>query len=234
MSLTCYIIHTHTLSAEVLRKYVEDTEGLELAGVAHNTRQAVNKLLWGDIQADFTFLDIEMQEMNGPEIVRSIGHCTQVVLLTDHKEPVSQTACSGIPEYLTKPLNYLDFLQCIVKVKSAVIVKRTISCSSGFIFTPGNGKGARIKIPIDDIIYIKAASNYLHFVLKDRSVMSYATLEKVMASLPQQMFCRVHRSYAVHLKMIANLDAFSVTMLNGSDIPIGKTYRKAFKERIMA
>jgi len=232
MKLSCYIVDTPPVSLELIKTYIEKTDSLELLGIEYNPLQAVHMLRTGKIKADLTFLDIEMPELSGIELAGLVGNHTKVVFTTEHRQYGAEAFELNALDYLLKPVTYERFLTCIEKARSVLGISKIVNEQPRYLFIRGTGKGARIRIMLDEIIYIKGSSNYLNFVMKDRTITSYATMENTLAFLPANQFCRVHKSYTVNIAMIDQTDAVTAIMYNGAEIPLGRTYKKEFQRII--
>lgn len=228
MILTCYIVDDIPVSLELIKAYIEQTPGLELAGTETDSVRAMEQLIRGEVQADLTFLDIEMPVLNGMQVAEIVGKHTRVVFTTGHSKYGPDAFALNALDYLMKPVSYERFLQTIGKARELLGNGKTDKEPSRFLFIPGTGKGSRIKLLFDDIIYIKADSNYINYVLRDRTIMSYCSMENAVKALPAHQFCRVHRSYAVNIAMIDKIEAQAAIMIDGTEIPLGRKYKKEF------
>lgn len=59
--------------------------------------------------------------------------------------------------------------------------------------------GYRVKLPVTDILFLKARDKYVEVVTVNKTYIIRASLGKVEAGLFPELFCRVHRSYIVNL-----------------------------------
>jgi two-component system LytT family response regulator len=85
-----------------------------------------------------------------------------------------------------------------------------------------------------EITFLEAASNYCVIHYSNKKVVCSKTLAEVTSRISLANFFRVHRSYVINLDHIQSINKglLSITMENGSEIPISRTNRKAIKEKI--
>jgi DNA-binding LytR/AlgR family response regulator len=88
-------------------------------------------------------------------------------------------------------------------------------------------------VPFSDVLFITAKKNYSEIFLNNRQrICAYATISRLESSLPDSLFCRVHRSYIVSLRSIQEFDHNSV-YIYGNEIPISKPYFETLIKKVM-
>lgn len=86
-------------------------------------------------------------------------------------------------------------------------------------------------IYLTDIFYIQFEGRYAKFVTSKFTYLLPTTLKALEASLPQDLFCRVHRAYIVQMPSIISVSE-DLIHLENRDIPLGKLYRKELFARM--
>lgn len=89
-----------------------------------------------------------------------------------------------------------------------------------------------VTVALADIRYIESMSEYVKIYLDsqpDPLVVLYS-LKRLSAELPASRFMRIHRSYIVALDRIREANASSVVLDSPVTLPVGESYRPAFKE----
>lgn len=96
------------------------------------------------------------------------------------------------------------------------IVKEYMFVRDGYIFR---------KIFFADLLYLESDANYVTLHLKSqKKVMVRSTLNDFMDQLDQEMFIRIHRSYAVNINLVDDVFPAEVSV-SGVKIPVGKSYK---------
>ncbi|MFT4833137.1 MAG: DNA-binding LytR/AlgR family response regulator [Psychroserpens sp.] len=88
-----------------------------------------------------------------------------------------------------------------------------------------------VKIIIKDIQYIEAERNYSRIYCCDKSFLLVITLKDLDKKLPQEHFIRIHRSYVINLSQVDEVANTHVVIARKA-VPLSKTYRKNFMERL--
>jgi DNA-binding LytR/AlgR family response regulator len=100
--------------------------------------------------------------------------------------------------------------------------------SRGEMLQLSNGR-EDFQIPLGQIRYMKAASNYVEVHAEARRYLVYGQLKRIEALLPPTRFARIHRSYIVAFERVRTLNASSVT-LEDVELPLGRVFRESFLE----
>lgn len=88
-------------------------------------------------------------------------------------------------------------------------------------------------IPFDEVLYITAKSNYCEIVTIDKKkFLGNVTLGYIHQKLPENLFCRIHRSYIISLTKIDWLDHKSVTIAY-EKLPLSKEGFKEITQRVL-
>lgn len=232
-NLSCYIIDDQFPNLMLIEKYIDETEGLSLAGQETDPITAMNLLLDGEITADITFLDIDMPGISGLELATMIGHLTSIIFITGHRQYAPEAFMLNAIDYLLKPISYTRFAEAVEKARNKNGSLPKPQKLSASFFINGTGKGSWIKVDYNDILYIKGESNYVNYVLKDKAILSYCSMEKAEKKVVAHNFIRLHKSYIVNIDHIVKLDGSGVTVSNGESLPIGRNYKEEVMRRLL-
>lgn len=85
-------------------------------------------------------------------------------------------------------------------------------------------------IDLAGIYYLKSYGNYVKIVTQIETFVVKITTNRLENTLPEEMFIRVHKSYIVNIKMIHNVSEEMILLLDQTNIPIGKTYKRYVKK----
>ena len=183
-------------------------------------------------------LDIQMPDLTGLELVKSLEKKPAIIFTTAYSEYAVDAFNLGVSDYLLKPFDFPRFIQAINKAIGHVPPKPenahvpaadTISKSNDFITVKADYK--LYKINYDDLLFIEGQHEYVTFHTKERRITALFALKDLEEMLPKDRFVRVHKSYIVSFKHIQELDKSDVT-LNGTKIPVGASYRDELLARL--
>ena len=159
-----------------------------------------------DTHPDVLFLDIEMPDINGLQLVRMLAdHSVIPVFITSHPEFAIEGFEIEAFDYLLKPLTADRFARCALRLRDFFRLR-----SQAFAFAREQETGSivikqgheKCKLHINDILYLEAMKDYTRIVLPDRQYLVLTTLTDMQERLPVEKFVRIHRSYIVHTEKI--------------------------------
>lgn len=181
---------------------------------------------------DLIFLDIEMPEMTGIELTKTLsGKETIIIFTTSKKEYALEAFELNIADYLLKPIMPVRFLQAVSKAQTILESKKenVEITRDEFLFVRDSNITRRLKL--DDIFYAEAMGDYVKFYTKEKMFAIHGKMKTAEERLPKDHFIRVHRSYIVSVGKIDTLQDGGI-MINGKFIPVADAYRKALNTRM--
>jgi two-component system, LytTR family, response regulator len=233
MNLTCYLIDDEKPALDILQGFIQRTPGVTLGGLASNPLAGLEEIT-NQGQIDAAFIDIDMPELDGLQLAHLLPARTQVIFTTAFRQYGPEAFSINAADYLLKPVSYERFLLCIQKLKNgADLSKLTTKEPQAFYIKSGN-KGKLYRILTEEVVYVEAALNYLHFFTGQERITTYMSLTEVAGQLPAQNFFRVHKSFIVNTKMIQSLEQNHIRMKNQAVVPVGRAFRQAFMSYIEA
>jgi len=224
--MNCIIVDDDKLSIRVLEEFVRKTSDLHLMGSFTSAIDAINFINAHPEEVNIIFLDIEMPEMSGIDLLEVVSNPPQVIIVSSKEKYALNAFDYDVTDYLLKPVHYSRFFKAIERArkKSAQIAVDQISKDE--IFIKKNSSLVRLKY--DEILWIEALENYVIFnTFNDRFTIHF-TMKAIEQRLPAKKFTRVHRSFIVNTSSI-NLIEDNAIIIKTQDgpksIPIGKSYR---------
>lgn len=221
----CLIIEDEPLAAEILQEYISQTPFLTLEAIAPDAIYALEILQQHKI--DLIFLDIHLPRLKGLDFIKTLKHHPQVIVTTAYREYAVDGFELNVIDYLLKPISFNRFLTAVNKLRNPLL-QQTFVPASGLPFERKymliNINKKKIKIFLDEILYIESRKEYICIITKDKSYLTKFQLGGIDAYLNANNFIRVHRSFIVAKEKIT---AFTTTEIeiNSQQIPIGRSYR---------
>lgn len=174
------------------------------------------------------FLDIEMEGMDGLETARRFraDHPDiPVLLLTSHTELAMEGYEVQAFRFLEKPLRQEKLVEALraVERSSLTAVRHKLKVATG---------DREVYVNCEDILYIKSENVYLNILTKGESFLVRGKLKEFAASLPEDSFFQIHRSYIVNLFHVRSFDGRNVLMEDGGRLPVSGRRRDLFREKM--
>lgn len=222
------IVDDEYLAQKLLQDYVSKVDSLQLVATCSNAFEAMNALK--EHTVDIMLLDIQMPDLTGLELVRSLEKKPAVIFTTAYSEYAVDAFNLAVADYLLKPFDFPRFIQAINKAigkgrtneETPAAKSDTVSRSSDFITVKADYK--LYKINYDDLLFIEGQHEYVTFHTAQRRVTALFALKDLEEILPREQFVRVHKSYIVSFRHIEDLDKSDVNVA-GHKIPVGSSYR---------
>lgn len=224
------IVDDNDIARTTLAHLVKQVPDLSIVSEFSNAIEAYHYLQSNSI--DLIFLDIEMPEMTGIELTKTLsGKDTIIIFTTSKKEYALEAFELNIADYLLKPIMPVRFLQAVSKAQTILESrKENVEITRDeFLFVRDSNITRRLKL--DDIFYAEAMGDYVKFYTKEKMFAIHGKMKTAEERLPKDHFIRVHRSYIVSVGKIDTLQDGGI-MINGKFIPVADAYRKALNTRM--
>jgi two-component system LytT family response regulator len=222
MQLKCIAIDDEPLALELIRQYVKRVPGLELVQTFDDAISGGEFLRMNTV--DLLFIDINMPDITGIELVRSLKDKPATIFTTAYKKFAFEGFELEAVDYLLKPIAFERFQKAVQRVIDFHAVKYPAIPVTGEHFFV-RSEYRMIKIEMDQIEYIEGLEDYIRIYLTDaRPILTLMTLKGVLEKLPEEKFRRIHRSYIVPVDKVRSILNRKLTLSNGVELPVSDTY----------
>jgi len=219
---------------------IQDLKGLlemnfpemEIVGTAESSADALLKIK--QLSPDFIFMDINLDEVSGLELVRELEQGKhQVIFVTAHDQFAIEAFKLSAVDYLLKPVDQDELIETVRKATETLekdqIHQQLTTLAHNLIPNSQNKKivlsdmdGLHI-IDIPEILWCHANGSYTEFVMQDREKITVSKhLKTYERMLTDHGLIRVHRSYLVNIFNISKIERSKgeLRMKNGETLPI--------------
>lgn len=222
------IVDDELLAREVLEEYCSKINNFELVLSTGNPIEFVNFIQQNKI--DLVFLDIEMPELNGMGILRSMIRSPKVILTTAYSEYALESYDYGVVDYLLKPIKLERFLQAINKVSTLNITEPKTNNKKETLTI--KHEGLPVTVLFKSILYIQSFGNYLKIFTDTRMYLISETLINITTLLSEN-FQRTHKSYIVNLNR-ATKATRTYLLIEDKQVPVSAMYKVVVFEKLKA
>ncbi len=212
----------------LIKHFITNTEGLHFTESFSNPITATNYIRKNSADIDLIFLDVEMPEMTGIELLESFKDLPPVILITSKEKYAVKAFEHKVTHYLVKPLEYGAFLKGIERIFK--LYESTLIQNRDYIFIKENS--VLSKVMHKDIWYCEALGDYVKVYVKEKPHVVNSTMKNMEDKLRMNKeFMRVHRSYIINLNYLKNFD-YETAVVEGNIIPIGNKYRSTLQSHL--
>ena len=236
------IVDDEPLAREGLRMLLTSDRQVAVISEAKNGREAVTAIR--ESQPDLVFLDVQMPEMDGFQVVHEVGpeRMPAVVFVTAHDQYAIRAFEINALDYLLKPVTSERFHQSLNRAKARLsggeeVGWRMVSLLEALANPSPYAKRLAVRsgtrtlfVPVDVIEWIQAAENYVELHCDTGFHLLQATMNTIDASLDPEMFLRIHRSSIVNLQHVKEVRTetdgeYAVVLVNGEKLAMSRGYR---------
>jgi len=222
MQLKCVAIDDEPLALELLQEYISRFPQLKLVHTFDDAISAVEMLR--QTRVDLLFIDINMPDITGIDLVRSLQEKPLVIFTTAHKQFAIEGFELDAVDYLLKPINFDRFTRAVYKAIDYYKYKNTpLQEENESLFVHSEYK--LVKIPLNDIEYIESLEDYIKIhIAGAKPVLTLLSMKKVLEKLPADKFQRIHRSYIVAVSRVKSIQNRKVQLSTAVELPISDSY----------
>ncbi len=224
--IRCITIDDEPLALRLLEEYIAKTADLSLLRAFEDALLA--KEFLENQTVDLVFLDIDMPDLNGIDLIKSLPIKPLFVFTTAFKQYALDGFELEAVDYLLKPVDFARFTRAVEK--ASYLLQQDRNLPNTFISVYSEYR--LVKIDVDAIEYIEGMEDYVRIHLSNgRRIMTLSTLKGMSERLPGDLFMRVHRSYIVSLNKIRSLKSRKLK-LPSAEITVGASYLAELKSRL--
>ncbi|WP_299100094.1 LytTR family DNA-binding domain-containing protein [uncultured Winogradskyella sp.] len=241
--MKCIIIDDEPLAIDVIESYCQALSSVEVISTFTSAIEALDFINNNSI--DLVFSDIEMPNISGIELIKSIeGKVPYFIFTTAYPEYALEGFDLNAVDYLVKPIPFPRFLKAVNRVKE-MIKLNDVSSS----FNVSSAGGETTSILEDDFIFVKSEYENLKIDIKainliqglkdylkihseaSKPILTLMSFKEIQDKLPENTFIRVHRSFIVNVNKITSVQKNRI-VIKDERIPIGESYKSMVYSRL--
>ncbi len=220
--INCIIVDDEPLSRRVIEKYLKDLPHLNLLASCSHAFEAMEILQKEHV--DLMFLDINMPKLSGINFAKTLSNPPLIVFTTAYPEYAVEGFELEAVDYLLKPFSQERFLKAVNKVSKQLANIETLKRPNETSFLIVKADKKLYKLNFDDILYLQAYGDYVKIFTSKKTLLTKERLSNLEASLPKNLFHKIHRSYIISLNAISFLEGNQVK-INETLLPISNSNR---------
>ncbi len=192
IQIRCMAVDDEPIALGKLENYIHRIPFLELVALCESPVEAVQIMM--EQRVDALFVDINMPDLNGMEMVSSLPNPPMVVFTTAYAEYAAESYRIPAVDYLLKPFDFADFQRAASRLlKQAKLSNGTTATSDEDYLLVKDGY-KYVNVPVADILYIQGMRDYVKIYAEGRKpVVVNTSMTQMKEKLPAS-FLQVHRS----------------------------------------
>jgi two-component system LytT family response regulator len=245
------IVDDEPLARERLASLLQAEKDIEIVGQCRDGEEAVTAI--HDHGPDLVFLDVQMPQMNGFEVIEAIGteKMPLVIFVTAYDQHALKAFQVRALDYLLKPFDRERFADALARARKQMerdetgdIGRRLLALVKDLRRDQPRTERLVVKsggrlffLRADEIDWIEAAGNYVRLHVGTTSHLLRETMNAIEGRLDPEKFFRIHRSRIVNMERIQELQPwlngeYAVLLRTGTRLTLSRGYREKLQERL--
>lgn len=219
------VVDDEPLAREGLRMLLENEGDIELVGEAASGKEAVSSI--DRLKPDLVFLDVQMPELDGFSVLRTVKHVPEVVFVTAYDKYAIDAFRVHALDYLLKPFDDSRFKDALDRAKRHLKLERVSELSESLVALLG-GKdtdggapveksgepasrlaikdtGRVVFLDVEEIDWIESADYYVQLHTAKKVYLHRETMQSLEERLDPKKFVRIHRTAIVNVRRVKEL-----------------------------
>lgn len=239
------IVDDEPLARERIRTLAAAHADLEVVAECEDGASAVETI--ERLQPDLIFLDVQMPELDGFEVLEALEARPAVIFITAYDEHAVRAFEVNAVDYLLKPVEPARFEAALARVRSrsgerdpardAALelvlqeLRRVRQRTARLVIRDGSKVGF---VAVDQVDWIDASGNYARLHTASGIHLLRETLKQLEQRLDPDRFVRIHRSLIVNLERITSVEPYfhgeyTLTLKDGTRLTSSRTHSKRLR-----
>jgi DNA-binding LytR/AlgR family response regulator len=216
MNYRCILIDDEIRSLDLIENHISKIENWVVAKKYTNPVHALEYLKENTI--DVAFVDIQMPQINGLDLIRRLSNSEQVVITTAYNNFGAVAYDLNVIDYLVKPITFERFLQTVKKIETNTLGNQRKTDK----ILQLKSEGKLVNINLYDILYVEGSKEYVKVHTKIKTFLIHERMHEIETLLPIEFFKRIHKSFIVNKNAVMEFNNEQIVLTNNTTLPISR------------
>ncbi len=235
---TCLIADDQLIERDLLSLFVSKITRLQLVGVCRNGLEIAEILQ--EKQVDILFTDIDMPELSGIGLLKSLQQPPVVVFISSYPEYAAESFSLDVVDFIVKPLQFDRFLKGVNKAIDYIELKKSSSklcqlLSESAIEKTTDGEEfffikdnlAYIKVFTKDVVHIESMGDFsCIYTSQKKKHTILVSMKNLELQLSPKVFIRVHKQFIINLNHLVSLKQNEIILTDEQQVLISNKYKQ--------
>ena len=198
------------MEAAVLEEYCNNFDELELQATFSHGKDGLQFLAKNEV--DLMFLDIEMPDMTGLELMDKLTSSPQIIITTSNKEYAYDAFEYDVVDFLKKPIDLPRFKRTLDRVIRNHEMRNRVAIESAAKELYVRSDGKLVRVPYSEILYFENVGDYIKVITSTGMHIIYGALKSLAERLSYPRFLKVHRSFIINLDKVIDIEDNSLVI----------------------
>ncbi len=220
-------------------------DNIEVTDSFTNPREAISAINY--IKPDCVFLDIEMPEMDGFQLLEKLDfRGFDLIITTAYDSYALKAFKESALDYLLKPVDTDDLIKAVTKIqvnksenslgKELFNIIERIKPQNNFNKITLALSGKTMYVEPHEILYCKSDGNYTEvFFMNNEKELISKKIKDIELMINNPLFFRIHNSYLVninHIREFVKSDGQYIILDDSTNLPVSRSKRKELQEKL--
>lgn len=227
--INAIIVDDEPLAHEVIAHHLQALRDVNIIFQCHSAAEALSWL--ANNSADLLFLDINMPQLNGIDMLKVLAKRPQVVIISAYQEYALQGFELDVTDYLLKPVSEQRLSQALDKVRQRNLTINPVNHKSTVeqhILLKVDREQRKFKLA--DISLLEAYGNYVKLWQGNHMTLVSSSLKQLAEKLPNDQFVKVHKSFIVNSDEVTAFSKDALELVGGRNIKIGNAFKEGIEQ----
>ena len=237
MAYTCLIVDDNEIERDAIEMYLRKINGFEIVGVCSSGIEAASFITNRSI--DVVFSDIDMPELSGMGLLKSIKNPPVFIFVTSFTEYAAESFNLDALDFIVKPATYERLLKSTSKAIEYLDLKNSATqqvfadpppAPENYFFLKETKGYTRLNY--DDVVYIESMGDFSKIFTATNKHITLVNLKNLEKQLPAT-FLRVHKQYIINLNQIATISTNEIHLNHDHKVPLSIANKQELMEKII-
>ena len=225
--LNALIVDDEPLAHQVILHHLIKHPDINVTGQCFNAKDALCVLATSSI--NLVFLDINMPELSGIELLKVLAKHPQVIIISAYQEYALEGFELDVTDYLLKPVSAPRLEKALEKVRLRANQNKLPLCGAAPSTITLKIEREKRKFQLDSIDIFEAYGNYVKVWQGKTATLVNSTLKQVLLDLDSS-FMQVHKSYVINKSKVVAINTDTIQLASNAQVKIGKSYKPQVRD----
>ena len=241
----CIIVDDSLIERDLIALHVSKIKNLNIVAECANGLEALEAIQNNEV--DLVFSDIDMPELSGMGLVKSLKHPPVFVFITSYADYAVESFNLDVIDFIVKPASFERVFKATNKALEYIELKRNLQKSETvlpqktelnlgekkdyFFVKDQNG---HLKINYAEVSFIESMGDFSKiFTVQGKMHVVLVSLKNITEQLPVEVFMRVHKQFIVNVNHIVSVAPTEIFLSGNVSVPLSSSYKADFMEKIV-
>jgi DNA-binding LytR/AlgR family response regulator len=237
MVYKCLIVDDNEIERDLVEMFLRKIDRFEIVAVCEDGIAAASII--GNETIDIVFSDIDMPDLSGLSLLKSIKNPPEFIFITSFSEYAVEGFNLDALDFIVKPVTYERLLRACHKAIEYLDLKKSVVQKDLAEPPPAEENHFFLKetkgytrLNYNDVVYIESMGDFSKIFTATNKHITLVNLKNLEKQLPA-IFTRVHKQYIINLNQITTIATGTIHLNHDYMVPVSITNKPELMEKIV-